>query len=121
AKQVWRNGAGEALIEINMIAGMGHGTPLGSGLGAPGPYMIDVGISSTREIAQFWGIAATEESASRRSRQQVASRRPLPQSPAPGIENAKTKPPQPTAIHQLGQPGLKKIIENALRAAGLMR
>ncbi|MER9963297.1 PHB depolymerase family esterase [Mesorhizobium sp. M0045] len=127
-KQVWRNGAGEALIEINMIAGMGHGTPLGIGLGAPGPYMIDVGISSTREIAQFWGIAATEESASRKSRPQVpTSHRPLPQSPAPGIENAKAKPPQPTAIHQfprhteLGQPGVKKIIEDALRSAGLMR
>ncbi|TKB99508.1 MAG: PHB depolymerase family esterase [Mesorhizobium sp.] len=127
AKQVWRNDAGEALIEINMIAGMGHGTPLGNGLGAPGPYMIDVGISSTREIAQFWGIAATEESASRKSRLQVpASQRPLPQSPAPAI-NAKTKPPHSTAIYQFqrhpesGQPGVKKIIENALRAAGLMR
>jgi poly(3-hydroxybutyrate) depolymerase len=44
---------------INMIAGMGHGTPLGDGLGAPGPYMLDVGISSTREIARFWGLAKT--------------------------------------------------------------
>ncbi|TJW95744.1 MAG: hypothetical protein E5X43_13680, partial [Mesorhizobium sp.] len=95
---------------------------LGSGLGAPGPYMIDVGISSTREIAQFWGIAAPKESASRILSPQVpTSQRPLPQSPAPGIENAKTKPPKPTAIHQLGQPGVKKIIEDALRAAGLMR
>lgn len=128
AKQVWRNGAGEALIEINMIAGMGHGTPLGNGLGAPGPYMIDVGIASTREIAQFWGIAATEESASRKSRPQVpACERKLPQSPAPAMENAKTKPPHLAALHQFprhtesGQPGVKKIIEDALRAAGLMR
>ncbi|MER8524303.1 PHB depolymerase family esterase [Mesorhizobium sp. M0644] len=127
AKQVWRDGAGEALIEINMIAGMGHGTPVGDGVGAPGPYMLDVGIASTREIAQFWGIAATEESASRKSRPQVpASQRP-PQSPAPAMENAKTKPRQSTAIHQFprhpesGQPGVKKIIEDALRAAGLMR
>ncbi|RUV11100.1 hypothetical protein EOA86_35130, partial [Mesorhizobium sp. M5C.F.Ca.IN.020.32.2.1] len=123
-----RNGAGEALIEINMIAGMGHGTPLGNGLGAPGPYMIDVGIASTREIAQFWGIAATEESASRKSRPQVpASERKPPQSPAPAMENAKTKPPHLAALHQFpphtesGQPGVKKIIEDALRAAGLMR
>ena len=28
SKQVWRDDAGNALIEINMIAGMGHGTPL---------------------------------------------------------------------------------------------
>ncbi|TIU17680.1 MAG: hypothetical protein E5W49_19460, partial [Mesorhizobium sp.] len=118
AKQVWRNGAGEALIEINMIAGMGHGTPLGNGLGAPGPYMIDVGIASTREIVQFWGIAATEESASRKSRPQVpASQRPLPQSPAPAMENALHQFPRHT---ESGQPGVKKIIEDALRAAGLM-
>ncbi|TIP73794.1 MAG: hypothetical protein E5X63_43510, partial [Mesorhizobium sp.] len=76
----------------------------------------------------FWGIAATEESASRKSRPQVpVNQLPLPQSPAPGIEYARTKPPQSTAIHQFprhpesGQPGVKKIIEDTLRAAGLMR
>jgi poly(hydroxyalkanoate) depolymerase family esterase len=128
SKQVWRDGAGEALIEINIIAGMGHGTPLGDGLGAPGPYMLNVGISSTREIAQFWGIAATEESASRKSRPHVpANQLPPPRSPAPAMENAKTKPPHLSALHQFprhtesGQPGVKKIIEDALRAAGLMR
>lgn len=128
ARQVWRDGAGEALVEINMIAGMGHGTPIGDGLGAAGPYMLDVGISSTREIAQFWGVAAMGESASRQSRPRVpASQRPLPRSSAPALANAKNEPPQPTAIHQFPrhvesrQPGVKDIIEDALRAAGLMR
>jgi hypothetical protein len=111
-----------------MIAGMGHGTPLGDGFGAPGPYMLDVGISSTREIAQFWGIAAAEERASRKSRPHgPASQRPLPRSPAPAMESAKTKPPHLAALHEFPrhmesrQPGVKKIIEDALRAAGLMR
>lgn len=52
-----------------MIAGMGHGTPLGDdGLGTPGPYILKVGISSTREIAQFWGIVETGKGASAGSR-----------------------------------------------------
>jgi hypothetical protein len=116
------------MIEVNMIAGMGHGTPLGDGLGAPGPYMLDVGISSTRKIAQFWGITAAEERASRKSRPHgPASQRPLPRSPAPAMESAKTKPPHLAALHEFPrhmesrQPGVKKIIEDALRAAGLMR
>jgi poly(hydroxyalkanoate) depolymerase family esterase len=128
SRQVWRDGAGEAMIEVNMIAGMGHGTPVGDGLGAPGPYMIEVGISSTREIAQFWGITAAEERASRKSRPHgPASQRPLPRSPAPAMESAKTKPPHLAALHEFPrhmesrQPGVKKIIEDALRAAGLMR
>ena len=62
SKQVWLDDAGNAVIEINMIAGMGHGTPLDDHLGTPGPYMLDVGISSTREIARFWGLL--DESAS---------------------------------------------------------
>lgn len=54
ARQVWCDATGEATIEINMIAGMGHGTPIGNdGLGARGPFMLDVGISSTRETLRF--------------------------------------------------------------------
>jgi poly(3-hydroxybutyrate) depolymerase len=50
AKRGWCNFAGEARVAINMIAGMGHCTPIGDGLGTPGPSMLDTGISSTREI-----------------------------------------------------------------------
>ncbi len=129
AKRVWCDIKGEALIEINIIAGMGHGTPVGNGLGAPGPYMLDVGISSTRKIAQFWGIAATEKNSSREAGPHVPARpRPLPRSSAPTMEIAKPKSPQLADPHQIprsaksGQSGgVKKIIEDALRAAGLMR
>ncbi|MDW6021292.1 PHB depolymerase family esterase [Mesorhizobium sp. BAC0120] len=128
AKRVWCDVAGEAVIEINMITGMGHGTPLGNGLGSPGPYMLDVGISSTQEIARFWGISATGKSVFTRSQQEVpASQRPLSRSGVPHEEKAKTKSPEPTGIHLFqhppasGAPGVNKIIEDALRAAGLMR
>jgi poly(3-hydroxybutyrate) depolymerase len=39
---------------------MGHGTPISAdgveGLGEEGKYMLEVGISSTRHIADFWGL-----------------------------------------------------------------
>jgi hypothetical protein len=42
--------------------GMAHGVPLATGegdrgCGAPGPFFLDVGISSTHHIAKFWGLA----------------------------------------------------------------
>lgn len=38
---------------------MGHGAPLDGGgddIGEAGPYFLDVGLSSTRRIAAFWGL-----------------------------------------------------------------
>jgi poly(3-hydroxybutyrate) depolymerase len=39
---------------------MGHGTPISAGgdegLGEEGDYMLEVGVSSTRHIADFWGL-----------------------------------------------------------------
>ncbi len=67
ARQVWTDASGEPVIEVNMITGMGHGTPLdGNRLGSPGPFMLDVGISSTHEIARFWKIADPNTSATAR-------------------------------------------------------
>lgn len=126
SRQVWHDAEGLAAIEVNIIAGMAHGTPLGDdGLGAPGPFMLDVGISSTREIARIWGIAdADSEETARRERG----------TPARGVERASrptaTEWAKPDATAGRGHPypdpaseppGVKKIIEDALRAAGLMR
>lgn len=59
-RRVWCDADGRALIEEYIIAKMGHGTPLmtggDKGLGVEGKYMLDVGISSTRHIARFWGL-----------------------------------------------------------------
>ncbi len=52
----WRDELGELRIEEHLIAGMDHGAPLAKGLGAPGPYMFDVGVPSTLEIARFFGL-----------------------------------------------------------------
>ena len=63
----WRDGLGELRIEEHLIAGMDHGAALSRGddLGAPGAFMLDVGISSTLEIARFFGLADASPEASK--------------------------------------------------------
>jgi poly(hydroxyalkanoate) depolymerase family esterase len=64
-RQVWCDAVGREVIEEYNITGMGHGTPLetggAEGCGASGDYMLEVGISSTRHIADFWGLTAVEQ------------------------------------------------------------
>jgi len=64
-RQVWCHASGREVIEEYNITGMGHGTPLetggAEGCGASGDYMLEVGISSTRHIAHFWGLTAVEQ------------------------------------------------------------
>ncbi len=63
-RAVWRDAAGAAVIEQVTIAGMGHGTPLcvaREGGGTAGPFLLDVGVASTRHIAAFWGLIDAQE------------------------------------------------------------
>ncbi|WP_083007892.1 extracellular catalytic domain type 1 short-chain-length polyhydroxyalkanoate depolymerase [Halomonas sp. GT] len=59
-RQVWSNPDKRDVIEEYIIEGMGHGTPIMAdgeeGLGEEDKYMLEVGISSTRHIAHFWGL-----------------------------------------------------------------
>jgi feruloyl esterase len=59
--RVWRGPDGAPLLESHSIPGMGHAVPVASGdtprfYGATGPFAADVGISSSLEIARFWGL-----------------------------------------------------------------
>lgn len=58
--RVWCDDTGQPVIEEYIITAMGHGTPISAGgaegLGEAGKYMLEVGISSTRHIARFWGL-----------------------------------------------------------------
>lgn len=58
--QVWSDESGRDMIESHTIEGMGHGVPLASagedGCGIAGPFHIDVGISSSERILQFFGL-----------------------------------------------------------------
>lgn len=110
SQRIWRDASGRVVIESYTIPGMGHGTPVDSigadRCGASGPFMLEAGISSTRQIARAWGLAAAA---------------------APG---AAAKPPRsgqtdtgaPSPCPEYGSAGgVGAIIENALRAAGLLR
>jgi hypothetical protein len=72
-RQVWSNGSGDELIESYTITNMAHGTPLATGAaddmcGAAGPFLLEVGISSSYHIARFFGLthAASRPVASRK-------------------------------------------------------
>jgi poly(hydroxyalkanoate) depolymerase family esterase len=60
-RRVWRDPQGKAVIEAVIINGMGHGAPItvrgAEACGMPGSFMLETGVSSTRRIAAFWGIA----------------------------------------------------------------
>jgi poly(hydroxyalkanoate) depolymerase family esterase len=64
-REVWCDADGRVVIEQYIIGEMGHGTPISAegdkGLGEAGEYMLEVGISSTRHIAEFWGLTDTGE------------------------------------------------------------
>lgn len=102
--RAWHDADGRMVIEEYAIAGMAHGTPLATtgseAYGAPGPYMLDAGISSTYRIAASWGIAPLVAPAMPEEAVQAGAAAPRP-TPAALFD--------PTAT-----------INEALRAAGLM-
>ena len=60
-RQVWLNDAGDELVESYTITHMAHGTPLATGdadfeCGTAGPFLLEVGISSSFHIAKFFGL-----------------------------------------------------------------
>lgn len=112
-RRSWRDATGRDVIEQYSIAGMGHGTPIDpngkEGGGVAMPHMLDVGISSTQHIARFWGLTGN------------AATRPAARS----IDISGTAEPiverRAASLTENSRPGVTKVIEDALRAAGLMR
>jgi hypothetical protein len=130
-RRVWRNGDGVEVIEEYVIGNMGHGTPIHATKAnqgeAAGPYMLDVGISSTRRILAFWNLdreagQVRENSQNRESRQSSAAvprpdfrlvetgSRTIPENDRPA------PPPAPGSASKV-----QEVIEKALRSAGLMK
>ncbi len=101
----WYDGTGALCVEEYRIAGMGHGTPIDpngpDGCGLSGSFLIDMGVSSTHRIAEFWGLLTAEP---RQSRARTAA--------------------EPHARHRANVPSsfnVQTVIEDALKSAGLMR
>lgn len=130
-RRVWRDEAGREVIEEYSITGMGHGTPLDTagaqGFGAAGPFMLEANISSTYHICRFWGLI-TADAADSRLNQDVTARHALIPEPNPkelSRAQAATNPrlERVSSVRDSGAAGggVGKIIEDALRTAGLMR
>lgn len=122
ARQIWCDAAGDPVIEVNIIDGMGHGTPVAS---SAGPFMLDVGISSTREIAGFFGIAVANEDqvAAKTTARSRAVATATPASAAARKKPDRVPSSRPSAKEpaETGASGIQKILEDAFKAAGLMR
>jgi feruloyl esterase len=58
--RIWSDANGKALIEAFSISNMAHGVPLATtgrqSCGTAGAFFLDVGISSTHQIARFWRL-----------------------------------------------------------------
>ena len=131
-REVWTNEAGDELIETYAITDMAHGTPLAIGevegaCGAPGPFLLPVGISSSYHIAKFFGIAIVR---AQTERNVSLEKNPLQISSPSHDTAAETvlegeilekdeEPIRPETTPSL--PDIGAIINKALRAAGLIK
>ncbi|RWK69749.1 MAG: PHB depolymerase family esterase [Mesorhizobium sp.] len=134
SRRVWRNAQGQELIEEYRIAGMGHGTPLGTAgdaaLGVGGPFMLDVGISSTWHIARFWGIAKPCVKRDAKIKPAKANNEALapgfarafsmPKAGVPNVPHSAKRANIPPSQKPSSAAGIRKVIEDAMRSAGLM-
>jgi poly(hydroxyalkanoate) depolymerase family esterase len=106
----WTDEAGRTVIEDYRITGMGHGTPLATtgrdACGTVMPHMLEVGISSTRRMAATWKLLDGSSSDATST---------LPAGKTAQLERLPSAEPAPAA-----KTDVEKIIEDALRAAGLM-
>ena len=128
-REIWINDAGDELIEAYTIPNMAHGTPIAiseaeGACGAPGPFLLPVGISSTYHIAKFFGIAVARAPLERN----IVNPSPAPRHYAgadPVLEgevldkNDDEAMPQQEPMPSL--PEIGAVINNALRAAGLIK
>ncbi len=133
-RRVWRNADGDDVIESYTITNMAHGTPLATGAadhecGAAGPFLLEVGISSSYHIAKFFGLTqeAKRHASARRDVATVAaqpdgkrarSERPVLEGEilGPDTDDWRERPKVPPAHVDVGE-----VINKALRAAGLMK
>jgi poly(hydroxyalkanoate) depolymerase family esterase len=148
-REVWWNADGETIVESYTITDMAHGTPLGIAdneerYGEAGAFLIEAGISSSYQIANFFGLTerirvpkeivkeVVKEAAKPVSKGAKAPAKPIPlAAPAPAWtpDLAATLWPRPTPVRQAKRPrtpnrggiDVGDVITRALTAAGLMK
>ncbi len=131
--RVWTNAAGDEVIEEYVITGMAHGTPLAAGdaensYGAAGPFLLDVGISSSYQIAKFWGLTGrpvgavkkrTADEPARKKEDAVPAHSDAPK--AVGRKRTARRPQEHREKAARSVFDVNAVITKALKAAGLMK
>lgn len=107
---VWLSADGTPVVELHRVVGLGHGAPVKAGgpngCGYPSVYTPETGVSSSFEIALGWGLVKREP-----------ARPPGEARTARG--SGRTATPAPTPLGQTES--VSRVINDALRAAGLLR
>jgi poly(hydroxyalkanoate) depolymerase family esterase len=126
-REIWLSEAGEELLESYTIPNMAHGTPLATdesegACGAPGRFLLPVGISSSYHIAKFFGIVPAVSS----SKPSVSSSKDVKPYSAPAERVLEgeilSKDELPRSPPRANHPGsIGAVINDALRAAGLIK
>jgi hypothetical protein len=120
-RSIWRSPDGDTVLELNILRGLGHGTPLSTkgsdDVGEVAPYMLEAGISSSLEIARFWKIDTA------RPVTDVAQPMALEPAPTSAPQSAEQASLGQGVMQALGQvpPGVQDVVAKALRAAGLLK
>ena len=138
-RQVWLNTAGDELIESYTITNMAHGTPLATGgaddaCGAAGPFLLEVGISSSYHIAKFFGltvgdsrhVASTQSEITVAAEQLHGSRPAAALAQQPYVLEGEVLAPEldagPERTHSPPPPmDIGAVITKAFKAAGIMK
>jgi poly(hydroxyalkanoate) depolymerase family esterase len=130
SRAVWRDSDGREVIESVSIPGMAHGTPLEIGegeerCGNAGPFLLDVGVSSSHHIARFFGLLDARAGARAKAERHVAAaaERAIPINPRPDDIRLPGEAEAPHADDHASRfpVDVHGVITKALKAAGLMR
>jgi poly(hydroxyalkanoate) depolymerase family esterase len=122
--EIWTR-EGVALVEKRLIPGMGHGTPVSTqgpdGLGRSGPFLLEAGVSSSLELAKFWGLAPVADDAVAPTKPNSAEPQPTPAAAGPWGARHSEQQPSRLKGKDADANGIEDTIKRALRAAGLLK
>ena len=129
-RSLWREpNDGRVVVELNRLEGLGHGVPLSTtgadGVGQTGPFMLEAGVSSSEEIAAFWGLQpetpnqpSVTADAERSGMDAVAKRR-TSREPVAAASQGKVANQVLATLNQRVPSKVYDVVADALRRAGL--